>query len=138
MLIFILLGGWFTIAPNNFINYKENGNYYSAQMLNYNTGGDLPQSMINRMRVFFNEPYEAAIASIDNNHRVMVFIDYNEDGTVDHVGIICDDVNKVIHATASEKYDTTNWPLNHPRSVMYEKFSYRDYWINRFKGIGRK
>ena len=70
IIIFMLTGG-FSIVPHNFINYEENGNYYSAQMLNYNTGGDLPQSMVNRMRVFFNEPYEAAIAPIDNNHRII-------------------------------------------------------------------
>jgi len=91
-------------------------------------------------QMLYNKYHKSGLTFSDRQPGDMVFIDYNEDGTVDHVGIVCDDTAKVIHATGAVSPDTSNWPYNHPRSVMYEKFSHRSYWRdpNKFKGIGRK
>ncbi len=91
--------------------------------------------------MLYNKYHKSGLTFSDRQPGDMVFIDYNEDGTVNHVGIVCDDTAKVMHATSSLYYYNKNdWHNNHPRSVMYEKFSHRSYWYdsNKFKGIGRK
>ncbi len=71
----------------------------------------------------------------------MIFIDYDEDGVVDHVGIIYREEghDEVIHATRSGYAQNIYTNIRLGRSVVHEDFLYRGYWYdeNRFVGLGR-
>ncbi len=69
----------------------------------------------------------------------MIFIDYNEDGTVDHVGIIYREPghDEVIHATGSDHAQHSYTNIWSGRSVVHEDFNYRNYWVDKFVGLGR-
>jgi cell wall-associated NlpC family hydrolase len=71
----------------------------------------------------------------------MIFIDYDEDDTVDHVGIIYKEPgnDEVIHATGSGYAQQIYTNRRSGRSVVHEDFLYRGYWYdeNKFVGLGR-
>jgi cell wall-associated NlpC family hydrolase len=70
----------------------------------------------------------------------MIFIDYDENGVVDHVGIIYREPghDEVIHATNATDADPAfDSNISSGRSVVHENFTYRYYWVDKFVGLGR-
>ncbi len=77
MLIFILLGGWFSIASHNFIDYNYNGTNYHIQMLTWDSAENLSQSIWGEKRHPFAQPYEVATFYLNENTRILAFTDPN-------------------------------------------------------------
>ena len=72
----------------------------------------------------------------------MIFIDYDQNRVVDHVGIIYREGghDEVIHATGSSRQPDNTFPnINSGRSVVHERITWRSYWSDssKFVGLGR-
>ena len=67
---------------------------------------------------------------------------FNENGVVDHVGIIYREEghDEVIHSTGSPiRTDNTFPNIKSGRSVVHERITWRSYWndSSKFVGLGR-
>ena len=71
----------------------------------------------------------------------MIFIDYDQNRVVDHVGIIYRENghDEVIHATGSSFAEHSFSNVWSGRSVVHEHINFRSYWRDtaKFVGLGR-
>jgi cell wall-associated NlpC family hydrolase len=75
----------------------------------------------------------------DKENGDMIFVDTNQDGIVDHVGIYVNEwwhTDEMIHATNAE--DPDPYYHSYKCSVMYEHLEWRSYWRDYFVDLGRK
>jgi len=115
----------------------EKVGYTNAADLEVDYGKDIPFDSLEKII----DP-DSALKYLEYLDGCMVFIDYDKDGTVDHVGIILNQdsvyYGEVIHATAADKIKP--W-YEHGCMVMREELDDRpDYWNDstKFVDIGRE